>query len=145
MLSRRHRSLKIFSDFNTLQFASVMAMVVFVLLLIFMMDTAPHHYATSVDLPKAWHPVSMMGANREDAMLIAVTRDGKIYFGSDRVTADSLEDKIREHLKDRDVERKVYIKADMRTHWGSVKPVLDAVRSAGLIRVAFLAYDRHLY
>jgi len=126
---------KLFSDFNTLQFASVMAMVVFVMLLVFMTIPTGHH-GTSVDLPYVSHPVSMPGAGREDAMLVTITRDGKAYLGPDQVNVINLPAKIHDRLKDRDVERKVYVKADMRVRWGTVALVLDGIRSAGIIRVA---------
>jgi biopolymer transport protein TolR len=130
---------RLFSDFNTLQFASVMAMVVFVMLLVFMTITTPYHHGGSVDLPKVLHPVAMRGADREDAMKVAITRDGKVYFGTEQVRVADLTAKIQDRLKDREVERKVYIVADMRARWGGVKLALDGVRSAGIIRVAFLA------
>jgi biopolymer transport protein TolR len=143
MLQNPRRSAKLFSDFNNLQFAGVLGMVLFVILLLFMADTAPdQRRAISVDLPKVAHPISMRGADREDAMLVALTRDGQVFFGADRVTADSLTDRIRGRLKDRGVERKVYIKADMRARWGGIREILDAVRSAGIMRVAFLAEQR---
>ena len=132
---------KLFSDFNTLQFAGVMAMVVFVMLLPFMMITTPHH-GVSVDLPKAWHPAAMSGALREDAMKIWILRDGKVFFGNEQISADSLPARITDHLKNRGVERKVYIAADARARWGTVKEVLDGVRAAGILRVAFLAHQR---
>jgi biopolymer transport protein ExbD len=75
MLRKRHRSVRLFSDFNTIQFASVMGMVVFVLLLVFMTMPTDGH-GSSVDMPKVSHPVSMPGALREDAMQVAVRRDG---------------------------------------------------------------------
>src|ERR1700739_2436777 len=81
---RSRRSLKIFSDFNTLQFASVMAMVAFVLLLLFMTNTTPHG-GNSVDLSKVSHPIAMPDADREDAMKITITRDGQVYCRRDRV------------------------------------------------------------
>jgi len=77
-------------------------------------------------------------------MLVVVTRNGQIYFGSDHIAADSLVGRIQDRLKDRDVERKVYIKADSRARWGTVKPVLDGVRSAGILRVAFLVDQRRV-
>jgi biopolymer transport protein ExbD len=40
------------------------------------------------------------------------------------------------------VERKVYIKADMRARWGAVKQALDAARAAGILRVAILTDQR---
>jgi len=130
---------RLFSDLNTLQFASVMAMVVFVMLLVFMTITTPYHHGGGVDLPRVLHPVAMRGADREDAMKVAITRDGKVYFGTEQVRFGDLPEKIQDRLKDREVERKVYVVADMRARWGGVKLALDGVRSAGIIRVAFLA------
>lgn len=142
MLQTWRRPAKLFSDFNTLQFASVMSLVMFVLLTVFLVNGAPTCRGTSVDLPKMLHPISMPWADREDAMLVNVTRDGKVYFGPDQVSPSDLPQKITDRLKDRTVERKVYIKADMRARWGVVKPVLDSVRAAGLMRVAFLVDQR---
>jgi len=115
-----------------------MGMVVFVVLLIFM--TAPSgQHGVSADLPKVLHPISMPGALREGAMKVTILRDGKVYFGSDQINVINLPSKIQDHLKDREVERKVYIVADTRARWSNVETVLDGVRSAGVIRVAFLA------
>ena len=75
-------------------------------------------------------------------MKITILRDGQVYFGTDRIWSADLAQKIQDRLKDRDVERKVYITADQRTRWGTVKAVLEQVRSAGIIRVAFLANQR---
>jgi biopolymer transport protein ExbD len=137
------RAPKLFSDFNTLQFASVMGIVVFVVLLIFMVIPTDHH-GNSVDLANVLHPIAMPGALREDVMQVTITRDNKVYFGSDRVSLINLPVKIQDRLKDRDVERKVYVSADMRARWGTVKMVLDQVRSAGILRVAFLVNQRRL-
>ena len=141
MLQSWRKPAKLFSDFNTIQFASVMSMVVFVMLIIFMTLPTPHH-GTYPYLPKVDHPVSMPGANREDAMIVNVTRDGKVYFGVEQVNPADLPQKIVDRLKDRSVERKVYIKADMRARWETVKQVLDGVSAAGLMRVAFLVDQR---
>jgi biopolymer transport protein TolR len=143
MPRKSRTSPRLFCDFNTLQFASVMAMVLFVLLLIFM--TVPtHHYGVSADLPRVWHPVSMPGALRDDAMKVSILRDGQVYFCNDRVWSDDLGRRIQDRLKDRSVERKVYITADARARYGTVKAVLDSVRSAGILRVAFLADQRRV-
>lgn len=142
---RKRQSPKLFSDFNTLQFASVTGMVLFVILLVFMTDSSRYHHAGSVDLPKVLHPVSMPAANREDAMIVNVTRDGKVYFDTEQVRVADLSRKIADRLNDHGVERRVYINADMRARWGSVKSVLDAVRTAGIVRVAFLAYERQRF
>jgi biopolymer transport protein ExbD len=141
MLRKRRKPEKLFSDFNTLQFASVMAMVIFVPLVLFMMWTTPHH-GISTDLAKVMHPVSMPSALREDAMRVTVTRDGRVWFGTDPVYRDDLTAKIQQRLKEPGIERKVYIIVDFRAHWGNVKLVLDGIRSAGILRVAFLTDQR---
>jgi biopolymer transport protein TolR len=116
-----------------------MAMVVFIILLVFMTLPTPHH-GVSVDLPKVSHPISMPGALREDVMKVTILRDGKVYFGSDQIDVINLPAKVQDRLKDGGVERKVYVVADTRAQWGTVKAVLDQVRSAGIIRIAFLVY-----
>ena len=120
MLRKSRTSPKLFSDFNTLQFASVMGLVVFVVLLIFMTIPVDHHRGASVDLPMVLHPVAMRGADREDAMKVSITRDGKVYFGTEQIRFDDLPAKIQDRLKDREVERKVYIVADMRARWAEL-------------------------
>jgi len=132
---------KLFSDFNTLQFASVMAMVVFVILLVFMTVPIDHH-GVIADLPKVSHPIPMPGALREDVIKVTILRDGKVYFGGEQVNALDVHAKIEDRLRDREVERKIYIVADARARWGTVKVVLSGVRGAGVIRVAFLVDQR---
>lgn len=141
---RPQRSAKLFSDFNNLQFASVMALVMFVLLLIFMTIPMPYHDG-STDLPRVLHPTMMRGANREDALRITVSRDGQAYLGSERVVVEDISAKLKDRLKDSDIEKKVYITADARARWATVKLVLEQVREAGILRVAFLATERHFY
>jgi biopolymer transport protein ExbD len=137
MLRKSRPPAKLFSGFDTLQFASVMGLVVFVILLIFMTIPTSHH-GVSVDLPKVLHPISMRNALREDAMKVSILRDGKVYFDSDQINVVNLPAKIQDHLKDREAERKVYVVADKRARWSDVEMVLDGVRSAGILRVAFL-------
>jgi biopolymer transport protein TolR len=138
----RRRSPKLFTDFNNFQFAGVFGIVVLVVLLIFITDSSHYHYSTSVDLPKVLHPVPMPWADREDAMIVSVPRDGRVYFGVDQLNPAALAQKIADRLKDHSVERKVYIKADMRARWGAVKQALDAVRAAGILRVVILTDQR---
>jgi biopolymer transport protein ExbD len=141
MLSKRHESLRMFSDFSTLQFASAMCMVWLAPLALFMTYGTPHH-PIGWDPPRVSHPISMPGALRENAMIVTVARDGQTFFGPDQIMREAIAGEIQNRLKDHSLERKVYLRADMWTYWGSVKPVLHAVRSAGIIRVAFRADQR---
>jgi biopolymer transport protein ExbD/biopolymer transport protein TolR len=120
---------------------SALAAVGFVLLVVMMIVPQPHH-GYGPDLPRVSHAVSMSGAEREDAMVIAVMRDGVVYFGSDRTSPTQLPSKILDRLRDHAVEPRVYIRADRRAFYFNVKEVLDGVRSAGIKRVAFLVDQR---
>lgn len=142
MLQSWRKPANLYSDFNTPQFASVMGIIIFVVLTIFMTVPTPHG-GIGLDLPRVLHPVSMPNASREDAMVVSVTRDNKIYFGVERVSPTDLPQRIACRLKDRDIERKVYIKADARARWAGVKQVLEAVHSAGILRVAFWTDGRY--
>lgn len=92
---------------------------------------------TSLDVAKVSHPTDLRGALREDALLVAVQRDGNVWFGSSRIEPDYLAMAIRGRLTE-GTERKVYIRADARAKYGTVVAVLQSVRSAGVEDVAFL-------
>jgi biopolymer transport protein ExbD len=143
MLVKSQNASKLFSGIDTTAFASIMVALVFIELAAGAMSYNPHH-GSSADLPKVLHPASMPGALRDDVMLVSITRDGKVYFGSEQIVPDYMAEKIQARLADRDVERKVYIRTDARARYGTVKTVLDGVRSAGLIRVAFLVDQRRV-
>jgi biopolymer transport protein ExbD len=134
---------EIFKDVGTAQFGIVMAMAMLVPVLIFMLTPTPYH-SLSPDLPRVSHPVAMPDALRDDAIRVAITRDGAVYFASDKVDPTYLADKIAERLEGHVVERKVYLVVDRRARWGSVKCVLDGIRSAEVLRVAFVVDQRRI-
>ena len=57
-----------------------MADVMLVLLIIFMVVTPMLQKGQSVDLARTRNPVDMKEADRDDAVLVAITRDGKFYL-----------------------------------------------------------------
>jgi len=91
----------------------------------------------SVDVAKVKGPAPMPDADKEDALLIAVMRDGKIYFGTDRVEADQLTQKVKDRLSNK-ADKRVFIKSDARARYGNVVEVVDNVRSAGVDDVGLL-------
>jgi biopolymer transport protein ExbD/biopolymer transport protein TolR len=64
-------------------------------------------------------------------LIVAVMRDGKLFFGNDRIEADQLTQKIKDRLANR-VDKRVYVRADARAKYGSVVEVVDNVRAAGV-------------
>jgi len=51
-------------------------------------------FRNSVDMPKVAHPISMRAADREDAIIIAINREGMVFFGTDPVEAKWLHERI---------------------------------------------------
>src|SRR5690242_21942456 len=75
--------------------------VMLVLLIIFMVITPMLQKGVSVDLAKTNNPVQMPDADKEDALLVAVTRDGKVFFGTARTDPADLPGKLKERLAKR--------------------------------------------
>jgi biopolymer transport protein ExbD/biopolymer transport protein TolR len=131
------RSLKVTSDINVTPMVDVML----VLLIIFMVITPMLQRSVSVDLAKTDNPVLMPDADKEDSLLVAVMRDGSIFFGADKVTPEGLTDKVKDRLANR-ADKRVFIKADARAKYGAVVEVVDNVRSAGVDELGLLTETR---
>jgi biopolymer transport protein ExbD len=83
----------------------------------------------SVELAVTRNAIAMPDADKEGAVIVAVTRSGSVYFGIDPITPAALSEKPG--LSSRP-EEKLYIKADARTPYANVAKALDAVRTAGV-------------
>jgi biopolymer transport protein TolR len=116
--------------------------VMLVLLIIFMVITPMLQKGVSVDLATVNNPQAMPDADKEDALLVAITRDNKIFFGSDQVAgADQLTHLVKDRLASR-TDKRVFIKADARTKYGNVVDVVDNVRAAGVDQLGLLTEQR---
>ncbi len=111
--------------------------VMLVLLIIFMVITPMLQKGVSVDLAKTNNPVQMPDADKEDALLVAITRDGKVFFGTDRIDPADLTGKIKDRLANR-TDKRVFVRADARTKYGNVVEVVDNVRAAGVDQLGLL-------
>ena len=115
--------------------------VMLVLLIIFMVNTPMLQTGVSVDLAKTNNPVQMPDADKEDALLVAVTRDGKVFFGTDQISPDQLTNKVKDKLAAR-VDKRDFLRADARTKYGNVVEVVDNVRAAGVDQLGLLTEQR---
>jgi biopolymer transport protein TolR len=127
-LAKRDEGSKVSSEINVTPMVDVML----VLLIIFMVVTPMLQKGISVDMAKVNNPEQMPDADKEDALLVSITRDGKVYFGSEQVQdVDSLTTKVKDRLTNK-ADKRVYVKADMRARFGGVVKVVDSVRAAGV-------------
>ena len=121
------------SDINVTPMADVML----VLLIIFMVVTPMLQKGVSVDMHKADNPRKMPDADKEDAVVLAVTRDGKIYLGSDSVSIPDITPKVKDRISSK-LDKTVYVKSDDRAKYGDVVEVIEAVRAAGVDSLGLL-------
>ena len=136
-LAKRDEGSKVSSEINVTPMVDVML----VLLIIFMVVTPMLQKGISVDMAKVNNPEQMPDADKEDALLVSITRDGKVYFGSEQISPDSLTTKVKDRLSNK-ADKRVYVKADMRTRFGGVVQVVDAVRAAGVDDLGLLTDQR---
>jgi biopolymer transport protein ExbD/biopolymer transport protein TolR len=85
----------------------------------------------SVDLADASNSVAMPDADEQDSLILAVTAQGRVYFGITPTSPADLAEKVKAGLSGR-TGKKIYIKGDARTSYAGMAKVLDAVRMAGV-------------
>ena len=73
----------------------------------------------SVEMPVAGHALEMRAADGQNATVVAISADGKVFVGVEPTEATAL---------GRLTERTVYVKADSRIPYQKVLAVLDALR-----------------
>jgi biopolymer transport protein ExbD/biopolymer transport protein TolR len=133
---KRDKSAPVVSDINVTPMVDVML----VLLIIFMVITPMLSKGQNVTMVKAKNPVKMQEADREDAVLVAITRDGRVYLspGNSLIAPEQLGPKVKDLQQARTGDKTVYIKADARSRFASVTDVIDNLRTAGVDEVGLL-------
>jgi biopolymer transport protein ExbD/biopolymer transport protein TolR len=119
--------------------------VMLVLLIIFMVVTPMLQKGVSVDLAKVQNPRAMADADKEDAVVLAITRDGKIYLGPDRIALDKITAEVKDRIANK-LDKTVYVKSDSQAKYGDVVSVVDNVRAAGVDALGLLTerVERHM-
>jgi biopolymer transport protein ExbD len=80
----------------------------------------------SVQMAVTNNAQAMPAADELDAWVIAVTADGRLFFGANQETADGLLEQMKANPRKRD--QNLYIKADARAPFAEVKKALYAAR-----------------
>ncbi len=136
-MAKRDEGKKVNSDINVTPMVDVML----VLLIIFMVVTPMLNNKVNVNLPVVTASTIMDNANKEDAINVAVTRDGHYFVGGDRVDLDQLGTKVAalEAKKTNPGDDKsVYFRADQRANYGNVMDAIDGLRTGGVSQLNLL-------
>lgn len=123
----------VMADINVIPMADIML----VLLIIFMVVTPMLQKGVSVDMARVQNAQDMQAADRDDAILVAVTRDGAIYLGSQRISLDEITNMVKDRISNR-LDKTVFVRSDARAKYGDVVKVVDEVRAAGVDNLGLL-------
>jgi biopolymer transport protein ExbD len=133
----RNEGAKVNSNINVTPMCDVML----VLLIIFMVITPMLQNKVNIDLAKVTDPTAMPDADKEDAVVVAVTRDSKVYLGQNQVSMADLGAKVADLLQNK-TDKQIFLRADARAQYGTVEDAIDNVRTAGVDQVAMLTEKR---
>src|SRR5579872_4938744 len=111
--------------------------VMLVLLIIFMVITPMLSKGVSVDMVKTRNPIAMQAADKSDAVLIAVSRDGKTFLNTTQLPPSELAPKVKDLLTNR-LDKMVFIKGDQRAKYEVVMEVVANLQAAGVDQVGLL-------
>jgi len=114
-----------------------MADIMLVLLIIFMVVTPMLQKTHQVDLASVSDPRDMKDADKDDAIVVAVTRDGSIYLGNTKTKKEDITGQIKDQIANK-LDKTVYVKSDARAKYGDVVAVVDEIRSAGVDQLGLL-------
>jgi biopolymer transport protein TolR len=111
--------------------------VMLVLLIIFMVITPMVQNKVNVDLAKSVDATPMPDADKEDSVVVAVTRDGKVYLGANQIAMSDLGPKVNTLLENKN-NKLIFLRADARSKYGVVMDTIDNVRTAGVDQLGVL-------
>ena len=133
----RNEGSKVSSNINVTPMVDVML----VLLIIFMVITPMLQNKVQINMVTVENPTNMPDADKEDAIVVAVTRDGAVYLGQNKVDPSELGSQVRDKLQDK-TDKMIYIRADERAQYKVVEDAIDDVRTAGVEEVGLLTQRR---
>ena len=125
------------ADVNSEPNVVPMCDIMLVLLIIFMVITPMLQKTVSVDMAKTVNTRSMKDADRDDAVYVTITRDGKVFLGSEQTRPEDLLEKVQDMIANR-VDKTVYLKSDSRAKYETVVDVVNEIRSAGVDQLGLI-------
>lgn len=121
------------SDINVTPMVDVML----VMLIIFMVITPMLQKGVSVDKVKTDNPIAMQDADKDDAVLLSVAKDGAVYLGNNKIPMDQIPGKVKDMLTNQ-IKKTCYVSADRRARYERVAEVVDQLRAAGVDDVGLI-------
>jgi len=134
----KHKAPPPVADINVTPMVDVML----VMLIIFMVITPMLSKGHDVDMVKTKYAVAQQAADKTDAIICAVTRDGKTYLDKDQLEPDQMPQRVKDLLEKRPNDKIVFVKADYRAKYSRVVELVDNLRSVGVDQLGLLTEQR---
>jgi biopolymer transport protein TolR len=116
-----------------------MADVMLVLLIIFMITTPLLQSGITVNLPKAKNPLDAPEADSNEAVVIAVNREGRLYLKKTPTSDEDLYNYLQNRFSGGEINRMIFLKADTALSYGRVVQIVNGCRRSGVERIGLMA------
>lgn len=107
--------------------------VMLVLLIIFMVTAPMLQEGVEVNLPQ----VKAQNITGEKSLVVALTKDKRIYLNERRVTLEELEERLQSFAAV-DPKKEVYLRADKDVPYGVVVDVMARIKKAGITQLGMV-------
>lgn len=107
--------------------------VMLVLLVIFLVTAPMLNNAIKMNLPSE----AAAQITEQKAITISVDSTGKYYFNDQEISAQALEDRLREIAKD-NTKQSIHIRADVAVSYGKVSHALAILQRYGFTNIGFV-------
>jgi len=104
--------------------------VMLVLLIIFMVTAPMLQTGIDVELPETRNVKEI---NPEKLIVISISREGRIYYGSDAVSYSAIPARLKKDA--RNTKESILLRADKDVKWNSIVSVIDLIRGAGFDQI----------
>jgi biopolymer transport protein TolR len=100
-------------------------------------QTPPLQKGISVQLPTTSTAAVVLAADKQDALIVSVTHEGRVFLRNDEISPVDVQQKIQAELAS-GPKKTLYIKADARAPYSAVVQILDEAHAAGVQGIALL-------
>jgi biopolymer transport protein ExbD len=137
-MAQKFKAQAVMNDINVTPMVDVML----VMLIIFMVITPMLSKGKDVDMVKTKNAIAMQAADKTDAIICAVTRDGKTYLNVTQMEPSEMPQRVKELLEKRPTDKTVFVKADYRAKYERVVELVDNLRAVGVDQLGLLTEQK---
>ena len=139
---QRARPAELFCSIDRTPFVAVCATLFAIFVFALMLTNGLPKFGPS-DLPKVNYPIMAPDADRDDAIVLVIMYNGRVFWRKDPISIDDLRHEIR-HRLERNPQAEIFLAVDAHASYADVSTLLAAVRLAGVERVVFLVDQRKI-